>query len=86
MQKVLNLFSVHILQFAFCILQFAFFSGLFGIFTLSILPSACYSQDRPATKPQLLPFQTPAPTQTSDEQLAIQFYQARDFEKAAEIY
>ena len=33
----------------------------------------------------MLPFQTPA-SQTSDEQLALQYFQDREFEKAAEIY
>jgi tetratricopeptide (TPR) repeat protein len=58
------------------------------IFTVhcSLLIVHCNAQDRPASKPPLLPFQTPAPTQTSDEQLAIQFFQNRDYEKAAEVY
>jgi TolA-binding protein len=53
--------------------------------SLFIVPS--FAQDHPATKQQpLLPFQKPAQQQTTDEQLAIQFYQDRDFEKAAEVY
>jgi tetratricopeptide (TPR) repeat protein len=50
---------------------------------LSIVGS--FAQDRPAAKPPLLPFQTTA-QQTTDDQLAMQFFQARDYEKAAAIY
>ena len=67
---------------------FSFFTFRFSVFTFSfslfVFPSL--AQDRPAKKPPLLPFQTPAAQQTSDEQLAIQFFQDRDFEKAAEVY
>jgi tetratricopeptide (TPR) repeat protein len=58
----------------------------FFTISFSLLVIHSFAQDRPNKKPQLLPFQTPAQTQTSDEQLAIQLYQTRDFEKAAEIY
>ena len=42
------------------------------------------AQDRPGTPP-LLPFQTPA-TETSDEQLALQFFQNREYDKALPVY
>jgi hypothetical protein len=43
------------------------------------------AQDRPANSPPLLPFQTNANDNT-DDQLASQFFQNKDFAKAAEIY
>ena len=50
-----------------------------------LLP-ALRAQDRSTgNPPQVLPFQQNAPS-GNDEQLATQFFQARDFEKAAEMY
>jgi tetratricopeptide (TPR) repeat protein len=43
------------------------------------------AQDRSTVSPPVLPFQQNAPT-GDDAQLAMQFFQARDFEKAAELY
>ncbi|MCK9424372.1 MAG: tetratricopeptide repeat protein [Bacteroidales bacterium] len=54
------------------------------IFQFSILH--CFSQDRRPDKPPQLPFQQNAPQAGNDEQLAIQFYQNREYDKAAEIY
>ena len=44
-----------------------------------------FAQDHPAKTPPPLPFQQPA-QETNDEQLAIDLFQARDYEKAAEVY
>ena len=51
----------------------------------SLLIVHCYSQDHPTSNPPPLPFQQPA-QETNDEQLGIQFFQARDYEKAAEVF
>jgi pentatricopeptide repeat protein len=51
----------------------------------SLLISHCYSQDRPPATPPPLPFQQQA-EETNDEQLGMQFFQTRDFEKAVEVY
>ncbi len=51
----------------------------------SFLIAHCFSQDRPPATPPPLPFQQPA-QETNDEQLGMQFFQSRDYEKAAEIY
>jgi len=56
---------------------------LFFNFQFSIFNSN--AQDRNTTKP-VLPFMQQAPKAGDDEQLAIQFFQDREFEKAAEIY
>ena len=45
----------------------------------------CYSQDHPTVTHPPLPFQQPA-QETNDEQLGMQFFQSRDFEKAAEVF
>jgi pentatricopeptide repeat protein len=50
---------------------------------LSIVNS--FAQDRPAANPPPLPFQQPA-QETNDEQLGMQFFQSRDYEKAAEVF
>ena len=44
-----------------------------------------HAQDRSTNNPPLLPFQQNAPTTGNEEQLAMQFFQSRDFEKAAEL-
>ncbi len=44
------------------------------------------AQDVTPATPQLLPFQQDASKPVSDEQLAIQLYQSKDYEKAAEIF
>jgi tetratricopeptide (TPR) repeat protein len=43
------------------------------------------AQDRPPKNPPLLPFQT-APGDVNDEQLAMQFYQDKEYDKAADVY
>lgn len=78
MQKILKKCPFFILHSSLVIVFFTI--------SCSLLVVHCFGQDRPAGKPPLLPFQTPAPQQTSDEQLAIQFFQNRDFEKAVDIY
>jgi pentatricopeptide repeat protein len=45
----------------------------------------CLAQDHPSLTPAPLPFQQNA-GENNDEQLALQFFQTRDFEKAAEVY
>jgi pentatricopeptide repeat protein len=45
----------------------------------------CYSQDRPPATPSPLPFQQQA-GETNDEQLGMQYFQNRDYEKAVEVY
>ena len=45
----------------------------------------CYSQDRPPATPPPLPFQQQA-GETNDEQLGMQYFQNRDYEKAVEVY
>ena len=61
-------------------------------FVLLILIVTChasrvttFAQDRNTVKP-VLPFMQSAPKAGDDEQLAIQFFQDRDYEKAADIY
>jgi hypothetical protein len=66
-----------------------FMSRLFLFFFLFTLYSSlftlhCFSQDHPAANPPL-PFQTNA-ADNNDEQVAMQFFQNRDYAKAAEIY
>ena len=62
-----------------------FFSFLLLIthYSLFILP--CPAQDHPAPKPPVLPFQTNA-ADNNDEQIAMQFFQNKEYEKAAEVY
>jgi pentatricopeptide repeat protein len=60
-------------------------SGLIILFTIHYSLFTAFSQDRPATTPPPLPFQQPA-QETNDEQLGMQFFQSRDYEKAAEVY
>lgn len=61
---------------------------LFSFLTLhsSLFTSRCVAQDRPAGNPTLIPFIPNAPIKGNDEQLAMQLYQSRDFEKATEVY
>ncbi|MCX6245543.1 MAG: tetratricopeptide repeat protein [Bacteroidetes bacterium] len=62
---------------------------LYSFFLLTIHCSLftvhCFSQDHPAPKPPVLPFQTNA-ADNNDEQIAMQFFQNREFDKAAEVY
>ncbi|MDD4603521.1 MAG: tetratricopeptide repeat protein [Bacteroidales bacterium] len=46
----------------------------------------CFSQDIPPAKPPSLPFQQDAPQAGNEEQLAMQYYQNHDYDKAAELY
>ncbi len=59
----------------------------FILFTLhsSLFTLHCFSQDHPVTNPPLLPFQTNA-ADNNDEQVAMQFFQNREYAKAAEVY
>lgn len=61
-------------------------SCIFFLFTLScsLLATHLFSQDHPAANPPL-PFQTNA-ADNNDEQVAMQFFQNRDYAKASEIY
>ena len=62
--------------------------SLFRYFSISLfilLPILSIAQDRPAGS-SVLPFQQDAVTANNEDQLAMQFYQARNFEKAAGIY
>ena len=61
---------------------------LISLLTLhsSLLTPHSFSQDHPTGNPPLLPFQQNAPMKENDEQLAMQLYQERDFEKAAEVF
>lgn len=62
---------------------------LFYFFALLLLVGSIMkpvtAQDRPAGTGQPLPFQQDAP-KGNEEQLAMQFFQSRDFAKAAELY
>ncbi|MCX6286786.1 MAG: tetratricopeptide repeat protein [Bacteroidetes bacterium] len=58
-------------------------SGLFSL--LIILPLLSNAQDHPAGT-TVLPFQQDAVTANNEDQIAMQYFQARNFEQAAEIY
>ena len=62
------------------ILLFFLFTLHFSLFTLH-----SFSQDRPSGTQQLLPFQT-TPNDNNDEQIAMQFFQNKEYEKAAEVF
>jgi pentatricopeptide repeat protein len=55
------------------------------LFTFHFSLFTCFAQDRPPATPPPLPFQQPA-EETNDEQLGMQFFQTRDYEKAVEVY
>ena len=59
--------------------------GIFLVVNCQLSIINCFAQDHPAKTPDLLPFQQPA-RETNDEQLAIDLFQSRDYEKAAEVY
>ncbi len=63
------------------------FRRFFFLFTVicSLLTVHCFSQDHPVATPPVLPFQTNA-ADNNDEQVAMQFFQNREYSKAAEIY
>jgi tetratricopeptide (TPR) repeat protein len=44
------------------------------------------AQDHPQDQPKVLPFQQQAPQPVDEDKLAMQFFQAHDYEKAAELY
>ncbi len=54
-------------------------------FLLSLLTFHCVAQDHPATTVPVLPFQTNA-ADNNDEQVAMQFFQGKEYDKAAEVY
>ena len=59
-------------------------------YILFVLFIACaadglFAQDRPG-ETRILPFQQNAPAAGNEEQLAMQFFQSKEFEKAAELY
>ena len=56
--------------------------------SLFFLPhsSFLYAQTEPNTAPKQLPFQQQAQPPVSEQQLAMQFFQARHYEKALELY
>ncbi|MGA3013127.1 MAG: tetratricopeptide repeat protein [Bacteroidales bacterium] len=61
------------------------FLFIFTIYSLSFT-IYCNAQDRTVTAKPVLPFQTNATDNNNDEQVAMQFYQNKEYEKAAEIY
>jgi tetratricopeptide (TPR) repeat protein len=56
------------------------------LFFLIVLPVLTNAQDVKPVTPILLPFQLDAPKPGNEEQLALQFYQNQDFEKASELF
>ena len=58
------------------------------LFTFHVSRSTVFGQTEPSTRPKKLPFQQQAQPQApvDNTKLAIQFFQARDFEKSAELY
>ncbi len=56
------------------------------ILTSHVLRLTSYGQNLPSSAPKVLPFQQQAQPQVSDQQLAMRFFQARDYEKAIELY
>lgn len=56
-----------------------------AIFLLLFLPFFSTAQDRPPGNP-VLPFQQNAITAENEDQMAMQFFQDRNYEKAAELY
>ena len=58
----------------------------FGVLLVTVIPAGCLRRTAPGLPRPLLPFQQNAPTAGNEEQLAIQFFQSRDFENAAEIF
>ncbi|MFH1160194.1 MAG: tetratricopeptide repeat protein [bacterium] len=58
------------------------------LFTVHFSLFTAFSQDRPTPQqpPRLLPFQQQAQPPTDEAQLAMQFFQAKDYAKAAELY
>ncbi|MFC2102674.1 tetratricopeptide repeat protein [Bacteroidota bacterium] len=64
------------------IISLIFFHSLFLIPYSSFLGA----QNLPSTAPKVLPFQQNAQPTVTDPQLAMQFFQARDYEKAVELY
>jgi predicted Zn-dependent protease len=65
------------LQRIFCFIIFTFHFSLFTFHSIA--------QDHPATNPPLLPFQKNA-ADNNDEQVAMQFFQNKEYAKAAEVY
>ncbi|MCX6305101.1 MAG: tetratricopeptide repeat protein [Bacteroidetes bacterium] len=53
---------------------------------VALFPFFATAQDLKPATPPLLPFQQDAPRPGNEEQLALQFYQDRDFDKAAELF
>jgi TolA-binding protein len=58
---------------------------LLMVLTVLLAAQPGVSQDRPGVTPQVLPFMQNAGT-TNDAQVAIQFYQTGEYEKAAELF
>ncbi len=53
---------------------------------LAALPVLLPAQDRTTGNPQVLPFQQDASNPGNDEQLAMQMFRSKEYEKAAELY
>jgi len=49
-------------------------------------PVTIFAQTDPVSTPKLLPFQQKAEPPVNNQQLAMQFFQARDYEKAVQLY
>ena len=65
--------------------SFAFHFSLFAFLLFILISLASVAQDHPAGG-TILPFQQDAVTANNEDQLAMQFYQAKNYEKAAELY
>ncbi|TSA25841.1 MAG: hypothetical protein D4R67_09190 [Bacteroidetes bacterium] len=66
-------------------MKYVFFI-LILLFTSHVLRLTSYAQTEPGAAPKQLPFQQQATPPVSEAQLAMQFYQAREYEKAAGLY
>jgi tetratricopeptide (TPR) repeat protein len=59
--------------------------NILTLLLITVLLPLLKAQDRSTGNPQVLPFQQNAPA-GNDAQLAMQFFQAKEFDKAAELY
>ncbi|MBE0646492.1 MAG: tetratricopeptide repeat protein [Bacteroidales bacterium] len=59
---------------------------IFILVTSHQSPVTVSAQNLPTSAPKVLPFQQQAQPQVSDQQLAMQLFQAKDYEKAVELY
>ncbi|MEI7499578.1 MAG: tetratricopeptide repeat protein [Bacteroidota bacterium] len=71
---------------SFIICHLSFVIRHLTLFTICFISFHSFAQDVKPVAPMLLPFQQDAPKPGNNEQQALQFYQNREFDKAAEIY